>query len=216
MALLDPAWRKLVDRSPSWFAAAIDDWDDQTTQWLAESGVPRNGYALCKSFIYGRVGMGLQSLTGAWSSNDADFLSVQTRNAEKLLPKRFRGALHNIISELWVDGLFRAAHRGPPPPVEARDGQTPETAVVLSGATDNMLAIGSILLAATNSHLTVRSVERDAAASLTLLRVGYTYTPPLGLAKDGALCFEVRVGGVPTLDPQEYDRLKVLPTLAAL
>lgn len=214
MGMFDPAWRKLAERSPHWFRSAINDWDDETNRWLSESGVPGNGSDLCKSFIYGRVAQGLQAATGAWSPDAATFVAVQTRNADKLLPHCFRGAVLNIVGSLWREGLFRAAYGGLPPNAEPRDGQSRETAVIVTGAADNTLAVGALLLAATHGDLALRRLQLDRPTTPTMLTVDYTYVPALGLPKDRTLHFEVRDGDPPSTSSADYERLKHLPMFA--
>lgn len=214
MGLFDPTWKKLVTRSPPWFAEGVSAWDGEVTRWLQEAGVPKNGYDLSKALLYGRIAECLQALTNAWSPPDATFLASQTSSAARFVPRQFRGALVNIMSGLWGNALLRAAFRDREIEIEPKDGRTAETAVLLRGAVDNTLVAAGCLWAATGGHIAVREALLTQHEGKQVLAIDYTLQPLLGSPEEQALFFEVCDGAPPTSDVAEYRRLMTLPIAA--
>ncbi len=215
MGLFEPGWKKVQGQAPAWYAAAIADWDENVVKWLGSRDVPRSGYDLCRSYIYGRIAAALQSATGEWTPEAAQFVGIQTRNAEKVMPKQYRGALLNIVDGLWGDALFRAAFKGSAPVGEPQDGQTAATAVVLRGATDNTLALAGLLCGLTNSQVSLKGMRRSGEGAEAVIVIEYFDYQPVGLAMDRTLFVKCVDGGPPVADTRTYERLARLPALAA-
>lgn len=215
MGLFDPGWKKVQAQAPAWFAAAITDWDENVVAWLKSRDVPGNGFDLCRSYIYGRIATALQSASGDWAPDAANFAAIQTRNAEKVMPRQFNGVLLNIINTLWGDALFRAAFKGAAPTSEPRDGQLAETAVVLRGAADNTLALAGLLCSVTNSEVSLKSIRTKGRGSGAVLVIDYFEYQTIGLSKDRTLFVSIADGPPPATDTRTYERLGRLPAFGA-
>lgn len=163
MGFFDPAWRKQLQRAPTWFSDLALGFDDALTEELAKSGCPRSAFDLARSAVYGMLARNMHRVRGGWSDDAIRFTVISSDNALKLSPSSLRGRLYVLAKAFWVECLGRLAFRSDKPTYEdselGRDGASERSAIVAKEADDVDAFIAACLLMMHQGDVYVKSIK---------------------------------------------------------